>query len=490
MIVSSMQSDLHKENAQRGQVLIEILLGLVIITGLLASSDFIESRKAQEAREKSAAAQIIQFTNAVDSYIRANRGTPTLAEGTSTALTPTQLSTAGFLPQALANGAGPFGQELIALVNVPTNDSIRAIAATHDPAGGPAGALPPLTEIQAARIATMLGPSGGYVRTDTPANIRGVFGGWDRPISDFQVSGSPVPDVGDLAILLTYGPDGANQDFMHRGTDPGFLDANRMMTDLTMSGTTTATDSDSPGTTSNEWNSIVGAASVNTNTLTVRQTLNAVAAAVSGALKIGEQSITENEASMVYGLARGTYSGAPRFDFETNVVVRDEVQATGDGGANPALSSDSNDNTLGNSLTSADIAVISGNINVTDPNGEYKTTRALRSALQKTVGSTCSTEETGLLAYDNSDTVYKGRLLSCESGRWRNYLTLFEWQQKHSTTRTYVRCDTGYQLVGCAGGCTSCTGTLGVMPTSDNRGCQIKIPGGPFNVFAYCLRAY
>jgi len=203
-----------------------------VLVGLLILPTF--GRHQQSANDNSralaTAQQQQQLYAAAQAYVQQNATTLMQTQPVGAAnpkgVTVADLQNAGLLPNAFS-AVNPYGQTWQVQVLRPTDENLQALVMST-------GGATPLTDLQANRIASLVGAAGGFIPNNTTfykANtVYGAYGGWTISTAGYtSVAG------GHLAALLNYN---SNQqttgNYLYRDAVPNQPQLNRMNTALNM----------------------------------------------------------------------------------------------------------------------------------------------------------------------------------------------------------------------------------------------------------------
>lgn len=228
----------NKLTSRAGFSLPSVALGLIIsmISISYLANHMEENRRRSEARI--AAGQLIEVSDAAQSYIEANASaimaaaTPTVAFGATGA----DIQTAGFLDASWLD-TNIWRQEYRLYVIEPTAGTLQGLLVTS---GGKSVTGDPefgsFTVPYAASLATS---RAGFVPdTNIPGNvatrIQGTGGGWE--FNAGVITNYTNPGPGHLAALINFGSGSSAQDFLYRVSVPGQPQLNQMQTDLDLGG--------------------------------------------------------------------------------------------------------------------------------------------------------------------------------------------------------------------------------------------------------------
>lgn len=219
--------------------LIEVILGLAILSMVTIGLNQLADRWSSDTKDTVTASQQRSFGEAVKSYIKDNyAAVQAVATATSPAIidVPTLIA-AQKLPAGYQN-SNAYGQTTCALVLEPTANRLQAMVITE---GGTTLGDPSL-----ATVAATVGGSGGGVYSTDTANIKGAVGGWQLAVAVYDnlannlgkkcdgTAGNVRVTAGHPMMALWFENGDVSSAFVARDAVPGRPELNAMNTPLVM----------------------------------------------------------------------------------------------------------------------------------------------------------------------------------------------------------------------------------------------------------------
>lgn len=259
-----MLEKIKKAAEEKGALMLEAIALLGLMTMMSPMVVRQTADRSAEMEEVAVAGQMKTLRDAVSSYIDANYATIAAQAGDTRVLTTDELRP--YLPPAFIQADGSIGNKLVDNYKVGirrecTENNGGACArykvtgliasGLNTPTGGNlADKSDELDDRRAARIATMIGADGGYIRSsrsveslysggevETQAKkVIGAQGVWEiQDINDFFPASGWTPGRGRVVATTTYAS-GISGDFLYRHQVNGLPDANTMFTNIDMGG--------------------------------------------------------------------------------------------------------------------------------------------------------------------------------------------------------------------------------------------------------------
>jgi hypothetical protein len=208
-----------------GQVLgalFAVLVGLMIIP----TFGRYQQVSNDNSRAVATAQQQQQLMNAAKEYIQQNAAAlqANATSNTPAIITVSMLQNTNFLPAAFG-ATNPYGQTWAVQVLQPSAGNLQALVSATNGANIP--------DAQAAKIASIVGASGGFVPLNDSGLYQagqayGSYGGWVLPTAGYTVAG------GHPAGLVSYNSGQTASNYLYRNAVPGQPQLNRMNTALNM----------------------------------------------------------------------------------------------------------------------------------------------------------------------------------------------------------------------------------------------------------------
>ena len=216
---------LTRPKQQRGYMILEALIGLVVLAVLVGGGMAMATRHIDSQNYQIAAEQQQKIADAAAKYLHDNFTSVYAAAGATqpATITPTMLRSTNYLPSGFAD-ANVFGQTFVILARRVANNQLESIVLTT---GGQ-----PLNEAGTREIAENLGAAGGFVPVSNTGIIQGVRGGWSLALSNYGVN----PGAGHTASALLLQDGTLANDYLYRNAIAGKPELNRMNTTLNMGG--------------------------------------------------------------------------------------------------------------------------------------------------------------------------------------------------------------------------------------------------------------
>lgn len=236
---------IRKQNSfkrQKGSFLVEVVIGLIIISlGAVAMIKMISS-DAENVKAKATAARMTEVVTAVINYVRAryqnidqaitaNGGNPitiNMTGGTCSGLTPS-IQACGYVTPSFRN-INSYNQTHDVGIRRTASGILEVIIGTEGGFPIPDNILP--------RIASRVGDkgvNGGYILSTAPTSVQGAYG-------NFTIAnvGATFPGItstgGHLVANLGFETGSLLNDYLYRVEIPGHPEANQMFTDLHLDG--------------------------------------------------------------------------------------------------------------------------------------------------------------------------------------------------------------------------------------------------------------
>ncbi|MDP9196127.1 MAG: tail fiber domain-containing protein [Pseudomonadota bacterium] len=221
----------------RGFTLVELAIGLAVLGVLFAGVWRLIGGMNQQLQDQAVARQTKAIAEAANRYSQVERPRIVL-------LAPNQWHIIGVVDDP----ASPMPELQPAYLSPNTTDTNPLgqryqVLVQHDNAGNvetfvaATGATIPVDDLRAARIVGMTGADAGTIYSDEPPGamvIRGAYGGWTRPVSDF---GGVIPmAAGDIITGTMFATTDLGAPFLYRDVVAGNPEFNRMNTDIDMNG--------------------------------------------------------------------------------------------------------------------------------------------------------------------------------------------------------------------------------------------------------------
>lgn len=225
---------------QAGLTLIEVILGLSILSMVTIGLNQLADRWADDTKNTVAASQVRTFGEAVKSYIKDNYAA---VQAVATSTTPAIIDVPTLIAaQKLPTGyqrSNAYAQTTCALVLQPAANRLQGMVITE---GGKTVGDPSL-----AAVASTVGGSGGGVYSTDTANIKGAVGGWQLAAATYDnlannlgkkcdgTAGNVRVTVGHPMMALWFENGDVSSAFLARDAVPGRPELNQMNTPLVMS---------------------------------------------------------------------------------------------------------------------------------------------------------------------------------------------------------------------------------------------------------------
>ncbi|KTT49673.1 prepilin [Pseudomonas oryzihabitans] len=216
---------LTRPKQQRGYMILEALIGLVVLAALVGGGMAMATRHIDSQNYQIAAEQQQKIADAAAKYLHDNFTSVYAAAGATqpATITPAMLRSTNYLPSGFAD-ANVFGQTFVILARRVAHNQLESIVLTT---GGQ-----PLNEVGTREIAENLGAAGGFVPVSNTGIIQGVRGGWSLALSNYGVN----PGAGHTASALFLQDGTLANDYLYRNAIAGKPELNRMNTTLNMGG--------------------------------------------------------------------------------------------------------------------------------------------------------------------------------------------------------------------------------------------------------------
>lgn len=202
--------------------LFAVLVGLMIIP----TFGRYQQVSNDNSRAVATAQQQQQLMNAATEYIEQNAAAlqANATSSTPATITVSMLQNTNLLPAAFG-ATNPYGQTWAVQVLQPSAGNLQALVSATNGANIP--------DAQAAKIASIVGASGGFVPLNDSGlyqagQVYGSYGGWVLPTAGYAVSG------GHPAGLVSYSSGQTASNYLYRNAVPGQPQLNRMNTALDM----------------------------------------------------------------------------------------------------------------------------------------------------------------------------------------------------------------------------------------------------------------
>ena len=256
-------TNIYKGSDERGALMLEAIALLGLMTMMSPMVVRQTADRTAEMEEVAIAGQMKTLRDAVSSYIDSNYANIAAWANDVQVLTLDDLRP--YLPASFIQADGTLGNKLVDDYRVgirrerPCNDTnpdgsltdacnrwkITGLISSGTQAGGAGNEL---DDRRAARIATMIGADGGYIRSTQALNALfpgnaaeankaiGAQGIWEiDDVTQFFPAGGWQPGQGRVVATTTY-TSGIGGDFLYRHAVNGLPEANSMFTDIDMSG--------------------------------------------------------------------------------------------------------------------------------------------------------------------------------------------------------------------------------------------------------------
>ncbi len=256
-------TNIYKGSDERGALMLEAIALLGLMTMMSPMVVRQTADRTAEMEEVAIAGQMKTLRDAVSSYIDSNYANIAAWANDAQVLTLDDLRP--YLPASFIQADGTLGNKLVDDYRVgirrerPCNDTnpdgsltdacnrwkITGLISSGTQAGGAGNEL---DDRRAARIATMIGADGGYIRSTQALNALfpgnpaeankaiGAQGIWEiDDVTQFFPAGGWQPGQGRVVATTTY-TSGMGGDFLYRHAVNGLPEANSMFTDIDMSG--------------------------------------------------------------------------------------------------------------------------------------------------------------------------------------------------------------------------------------------------------------
>ena len=256
-------TNIYKGSDERGALMLEAIALLGLMTMMSPMVVRQTADRTAEMEEVAIAGQMKTLRDAVSSYIDSNYANIAAWANDAQVLTLDDLRP--YLPASFVQADGTLGNKLVDDYRVgirrerPCNDTnpdgsltdacnrwkITGLISSGTQAGGAGNEL---DDRRAARIATMIGADGGYIRSTQALNALfpgnpaeankaiGAQGIWEiDDVTQFFPAGGWQPGQGRVVATTTY-TSGIGGDFLYRHAVNGLPEANSMFTDIDMSG--------------------------------------------------------------------------------------------------------------------------------------------------------------------------------------------------------------------------------------------------------------
>lgn len=218
---------------QQGFTLLSLLATLSIVSVLLVQWARMATDAQKQTKETVAAQHFKQIMDASVKYIQDNYA---IIEANATPTAPAIITTAMLINTnklpASFTGINPYRQAVQVEVLQPTSGNFQAVAIST---GGT-----PIPDVQAPRVATKIGASGGYTPSNNATTAQGSYGGWTMPLTY-----NTQPGAGHLVGLLYFSNGILVNDYLRRHAVPGHPELTSMYTPLSMKAVATVDTNDS-----------------------------------------------------------------------------------------------------------------------------------------------------------------------------------------------------------------------------------------------------
>ncbi|MDP9196469.1 MAG: tail fiber domain-containing protein [Pseudomonadota bacterium] len=219
---------------QRGFTMVELIIGLAVLGVLFAGVWRLIGGMNQQLQDQAVARQTKAIAEAANRYSQVERPRIVLLAPNQWHIigvvndpaTPMPELQPAFLSPNVSD-TNPLGQRYQVLVRHDGTNVETFVAST--------GATIPVDDLRAARIVGMIGADAGTLYSDEPPGapvIRGAYGGWTRPVSDF--AGVIPMAAGDIITGTMFATTDLGSPFLYRDVVAGHPEFNRMNTNIDM----------------------------------------------------------------------------------------------------------------------------------------------------------------------------------------------------------------------------------------------------------------
>ena len=224
--MTAVRSQVRLGRRQRGSMVMEAIVFLVIMTALSPIFIQLQQRAADGRDAQVVGAQLKRVADGAQRYIKDNLAV--LQQRTKSG--PVSISHAMLVRSGYLDASSPAkntydqSYEVKVIRDGGDNDNLRALVTTK---GGQS--LPYRVMHSAAQE---VGASGGIIASDNKKKARSVAGSWEETLSQYQLD----PGGGHLASVMHFNRGSLDPNYLYRVPVPGRPDLNEMRTDLDMTG--------------------------------------------------------------------------------------------------------------------------------------------------------------------------------------------------------------------------------------------------------------
>lgn len=366
-----------ERNAQSGFSLLEAVVGMAIMATAGVGVLHYISQQAEEAQFNTAATQFKKVSKAAELYLKDNYSqlASQSSSNKSAEVTLDMLKRTNYLADDFPE-RNPFGQTYQMLTRQPAANQLDSVVMT---VGGEE-----ISELGLRKISSSIGATGGYISKSSPTKITGAYQGWNADLHTYGVGASE----GHIASSLYLADGSLVTDYLYRRKVPGHPELNAMSTDLNMA----SNNIDNAGN--------IGARNVNaTSEVTGRN--------VTASENVKGRNLTATDDVKGHNVAASNMVAGKNVSAENDVTSNRWVNSRYGGGW--YMSDSTWLRSIGNKSVYTGGEIKGGKIT---SDGRLKAGEYLE--LGRTVSENSGCSPNGLVARDRD-----GKILSCQSGRWK-----------------------------------------------------------------------